>query len=127
MEVIAFTEQLADLRMRYQLILMKHSVLVWVQPTTQSAQGSLPSLSISLGQALANESLPSATTIFASAPTAAANSRAFAQKLAKRTSLAVYACVDLPDDAAVLETAVFTRVLTQLQQHNLVSANSRPS
>ncbi|PXF45937.1 hypothetical protein BWQ96_04298 [Gracilariopsis chorda] len=127
MEVIAFTEQMADLRMRYQLTLMNDSVFVWVQPTTDSSQGSLPNLSISLGQALQNESLPSATTIFAAAPTAAAKSRAFAQKLAKRTSLAVYACVDLPDDAAVLENTIFTRVLTQLQTRNFVPAHNHAS
>ncbi|KAI0560801.1 Proteasome assembly chaperone 4 [Gracilaria domingensis] len=123
MEVVAFTDQLADLRMRYQITLMKDSVMVWVQPTTDGSLGSFSTLSISMGHSVSDEVLPSASTIFATTAHTASTSYGFAQKLSKRCGLAVYACVDIPDDAAVLEDAIFRRVLDELRIRGVVSSS----
>lgn len=121
MEVTAFTEQVADLRVRYQLTFMSDSLLVWVQPAVGAAQGSFSALSICMPRKLPNEALPPATSIIASSASAEASSRLFAQKLANRARIAVYASIQLPDDIALLEERIFTRVLSELQSRNLIA------
>ncbi|CAN8070245.1 unnamed protein product [Agarophyton chilense] len=119
MEVTAFTDQLADLRMRYQITYMKDSVMVWVQPTTDGSLGSLSCLAICMGLCVNDEALPPASTVFATTDHISSTSHGFAQKLSKRCGLAVYACIDIPDSAAVLEDNIFRRVLRELERHGL--------
>lgn len=114
MEVVAFTEQLADVRIRYQVTYMRDSAFVWAQAVDPSGgAGSLPSLSLSLSSNTGASGLPAATTVLRGP--AAAVSRGVAAKLAKRCGMPVYACVDLPGEAAdVLADAVTKRLVREL-------------
>lgn len=114
MEVVAFTEQLADMRVRYQLLYLRDSAFVWAQAADSSGGiGSLPSLSLSLPSPTASSAMPAATTVLRGP--AASVSRGVAAKLAKRCGMPVYACVDLPGEAGdVLAEAVTKRLVREL-------------
>lgn len=114
MEVVGFTEQVADLRMRYQVIYMKDSAFIWVQPG-EDGIGSLPSLSVAMATTMAQDALPPATTI--AGGDADASSQLFAQKVGRRCGMSVLACVDLPEGASVIRDLVFRRVVTELERH----------
>lgn len=121
MEVLAFTETIADTRIRYQITLLKDSAFVWAQMVGSDRDGgSLQSLSVSM-PSMTGESIPAVTTVLPGR--GAAISRGMAQKLSKRCKIPVYACIDLPDDiGGVLVEAIVQRILRELQpRHNSAS------
>ena len=109
MEVSAFTEQVADLSIRYQIIFMKDSAMIWVQTAAEETIGSLTSLAVSMPKIIGGDTLPPATTVVGG--DADATSQNIAQKLSRRCGIAVWACVDLPEEAAVIEELVMRRIL----------------
>lgn len=126
MEVLAFTEQIADARIRYQVIQMKDSSFVWAQLVGSGQDGgSLRSLSVSM-PSRTNASLPPATT--AMPGRGAVISRGIAQKLTKRCGIPVYACIDLPEDVGgVLVESIVQRILRELKAGQTTSSREESS
>lgn len=112
MRVIAFTESVADVRIRYQIIRMDASAMVWIQTEAEGSSGSLPSMALSLACATATGALPPGATVLRGA--GSSTSRGVAQKLARRSGLAVYAHVSLADDSMALLEAALRRVTREL-------------
>lgn len=111
MQVTSFTEEIADARIRYQVLYLTDSVFVWAQTSpANGGAGSLPSLSLSLPGASAGP-LPPAATVLPGA--AAAVSQGIAAKLAKRYRMPVYACVDLGGEG-ILAHAVMKRLVREI-------------
>lgn len=112
MEVSAFTEEVADLRVRYQIIFLKDSAMIWVQPATAESTGSFPCLSLAMPIIRGGDTLPPATTVVGGG--ADATSQGIAQKISKRCGIAIWACITLPNDVSVVEEFVFRRLLREL-------------
>lgn len=105
MEVIARTEDFADVRVRLQVLRLSGSAHVWA-----STDSSAPTLSLSTPGRLAATS-----ALLGGAGAGAAASSALAARLSAKTGLAVYACLNLPPDAEMLRDAVAKRLLDLLQ------------
>jgi Proteasome assembly chaperone 4 len=106
MEVIAETADFADVRVQMQVLRLSGSVHVWA-----STDGSAPTLALSTPGRLAATS-----ALIGGAGDAAAASSALAARLATKTGLAVYACLQLPRDAEMLRDAVAKRLLEIIQR-----------
>jgi hypothetical protein len=106
MDVIATTETFADVRVRLQVIRMSGSVHVWA-----STDESAPTLALATPGRLA-----AASPLLGGAGAAAAASAALAARLASKTGLAVYACLQLPPDADMLRDAVTRSILDIIER-----------
>ena len=112
MDVVAFTEEISDLRVRYQLTYMKDSCWIWVQAGSEGP-GNLRALSLATPRIMDGETLPPGTTILGGGADAA--SQGIAQKLASRCGITVWASIDL-SGAEVVESVVFRRLLQEIQR-----------
>lgn len=116
MEVRAFTETISDTAVRYQITIMKESILVWIHQVDKQSggnQASLPRLAASLPGTPGNDGMPAATVILGSRSDV--SSEQLAARLARRYGIAVYACVSLGDVADLGSDVVFSRVVRELQ------------
>lgn len=124
MEVISFTDSLADLRIRYQITYMRESVLIWTQIVPAEASdkvGSMPQLSLAMPSIKGGDYLPPATNIIGGG--ANDTSRNVAQKLAKRFGIAVYASIDHGGDPGLEVEVILKRLTRELQNKGLGSSN----
>lgn len=101
MRVVASTETFADVLVRMQVTLMSSSVHVWA-----SVDNSAPSLALATPGRLAASSV-----LLGGVGEGGAASAALASRISRKTGLAVYACLNLPPDAEMLQDAVAKRLL----------------
>lgn len=109
---MGLTETFADVQVRIQITKLTASLHVWA-----STGSSAPSLALSVPGRLA------ATTTLLNGPGSSA-SYSFAQKIASRTGLIVYACIYLPDEAELLSDAVAKRIIAEIQSAQWNEPNS---
>lgn len=142
MHIRAFTESVSDAHVRYQVTVMRESAMIWAQvspggPSTTGGDtagdiavnstnnvgsvfhgpqgGAMPRLCVALPNAQGDDGLPAATTVFGSRAEAVHAER-IAARLARRTGLAIYACVELGDMGDLLTEVVVRRVLRELDE-----------
>lgn len=117
MEVRAFTEAISDTAVRYQITIMKESMLVWIHQVDKtsgaSEQATFGRLTASFPGAAGQDGLPAATVVLGGRSDV--SSERLAARLARRYGVAVYASVYLGDVADVLSDLVFSRVVRELQ------------
>lgn len=106
MEVTAETVMLADVRVRLQVIRMDGAVHVWASTDT-----SAPTLALSTPGRLAATS-----TLLGGMGANSHASCSLSARLASRTGLAVYACLQLPPDAEMLRDAVAKRLVEIIER-----------
>jgi Proteasome assembly chaperone 4 len=110
MEIVALTETFADVRVRIQVIIMRGAVHVWASTADRA-----PTLALAIPgrRAAASTLMPGE----GSGP-----SLALASRLASRTGLAVYACLQLPGDAEMICDAVVKRIVKIIEDGNAGAA-----
>lgn len=106
MRVVASTETFADVLVRMQVTLMSSSVHVWA-----SVDNSAPSLALATPGRLAASSV-----LLGGVGEGGAASAALANRISRKTGLAVYACLNLPPDAEMLQDAVAKRLLRVIEE-----------
>ncbi len=115
MKLEAFTEDVADLKVRYSVLHMNGSAMVWadgVSTGMAGKRGSIPSLALSMPARSAGAA-PSTATVLPGA--GAQESRALSEMLTRRTGMPVYAHVRLPAGAETLADTVSLRLLRALR------------
>eukprot|EP00177_Eucheuma_denticulatum_P007735 GFKZ01014072.1.p1 GENE.GFKZ01014072.1~~GFKZ01014072.1.p1 ORF type:complete len:111 (+),score=10.61 GFKZ01014072.1:300-632(+) len=109
MQVKAFSEQIADLHARYQIVHLRDSLFIWVQASPSSATpASFPSLSLSHPS---TQSTAAIATILPGKTSTTSNQ--VAMKLATRYKIPVFASVDLGVGGEV-ENAVVARLIAEI-------------
>lgn len=127
MKLEAFTEDVADLKVRYSVLHMNGSAMVWADGVSSSVpgkRGSLPSLALSVPSRIASLDSPSTATVLMGA--GALESQRLSDMLTRRTGMPVYAHVRLPPGAESLADTVSLRLLRALtvQSSNGASGSS---
>lgn len=115
MRLVGFTEELADLRVRYMVLHMDRSAMVWadaVSPGSTGKTGSLPSLALSMPPR-SPTCVPSTAAVLPGA--GSVESRALAESLTRRTGLAIHAHINLPANAEALADKVALRLLREIE------------
>lgn len=118
MRLVAFTEQLADLRVRYSVLHMNSSAMVWadaVSPSSASKTGALPSLVLSMPSRSSGGNPSTATVLPGQGSTV---SKAMAEGLTRRTGLVIHAHINLPANAEALADKIALRLLRELQDEH---------
>lgn len=122
MRLEAFTEDVADLKVRYSVLHMNGSAMVWADGVSTSMpgkRGTIPSLALSMPARVANTT-PSTATILPGV--GALESRALSEMLTRRTGKPIYAHVQLPSGTESLADVVSLRLLRALTD-NVEEAN----
>lgn len=124
-KVVAFTEAIADTAVRFQLTLLRDSVLVWVQQfdpaASSSAAATMPTLAVATPAIAGCDGLPATTSLLRVAA-AHSESERFASRIAKRCGITVYASINLGDTADVAADLVFGRIINRLQELGMSAA-----
>lgn len=116
MKLRAFTEEVADLKVRFQILHMSSSAFVWADAVSggQSKAGSLDALALGMPARGADAGgTPTSTVVLAGA--SAAESQRIAERISRRTGLVVYASVVLPPAADAVGDRVALRLTQELQ------------
>lgn len=122
-EVRAFTEKVSDSVIRYQVTVLKDSILVWIEQVEESdgdgnslarPKGSLGCLAASMPGMTGYDGLPATSTIVGRRTDVV--SERLAARLAKRCGIPVFASVNITDAEDVANHVVFSRVLRELEQ-----------
>lgn len=130
-EVRAFTEKVSDSTIRYQLTVLKDSVLVWIEQAgaddedgamPSKAKGSLASLAAAMPGMTGYDGLPATSTMVGRGTDVV--SERLAARLAKRCGIPVFACVNITDAEDVANHVVFSRVLRELETAGVLQDES---
>ncbi len=116
MKLVAFTETVADLQVRFQVLHMESSAFVWADATSGASSGksgSLKSLAMTMPPR-GRITMPS-TTVVLPGPGSGA-SRRLAEKITRRTGLVIHAHISIPADADALADRIALRLVEELQR-----------
>lgn len=122
MKLVAFTENVADLRVRYSVLHLDGSAVVWADAESAALPaktGSLPSLALAVPAHVAGAD-PRAADVLPGPGSLA--SRELAAMLTRRTGLPVHAHVRLPTGAEPVSDTIALRLLRELRA-NLNNSN----
>lgn len=122
-EVRAFTEKVSDSVIRYQLTVLKDSIVVWIEQVEENEgdgnslarpKGSLGCMAASMPGISGYDGLPATSTLVGRQTDIV--SERLAARLAKRCQIPVFASVNISDAEDVANHVVFSRVLRELEQ-----------
>lgn len=114
MKLRAFTEDVADLSVRFQILHMESSAFVWADAVSagQSKAGSFDGLALGMPPR-GSGGVPLSTVVLPGA--SAAQSQRIAERISRRTGLVVYANVVLPPAGDAVGDRIALRLTQELQ------------
>lgn len=123
MRIDAFTEEIADMVIRYSITYLQDSALIWVQAkgseTNYNGKGSMPILAGSMGQGRIGRDqngIPAGMIILGDLEEGSL-SKEWSKKLAKRYKIAIYSCVDIGQEGMVIAENILRRLLKELDDN----------
>lgn len=111
MRLVAFTEDIADIKVRFSILHLDGSAMVWAS-SSDSANLSSLALSMPTNINFNTQDGPSTTTVLPGGNSLP--SKALSDALSRRTGIAVYAYVSLPPGTEPLSDSISVRLLREL-------------